>query len=56
MAPWGFEDIDQHEWHTRQWASGLGCDKPEVADMISCLKALPVIDITKSAGNYSVSP
>ena len=33
----------------------LNCDKPDVGEMIECLKVLPVAELTSSAGNYSVS-
>ena len=32
----------------------LNCDKPDVEEMIECLKVLPVAELTSSAGNYSV--
>ena len=32
----------------------LNCDKPDVGEMIECLKVLPVAELTSSAGNYSV--
>ena len=33
----------------------LNCDKPDVGEMIECLKVLPVAELTSSAGNYSVN-
>ena len=32
----------------------LDCDKPDVGEMIECLKEKPVAELTQTAGNYSV--
>jgi len=53
VGPWAFENAQKHEYHTRRWASMLNCDKPDVGEMIECLKVLPVAELTSSAGNYS---
>lgn len=54
VAPWAFEEIKEHEYHTRRMAENLDCNKESVDEMIACLKDVPVAELTKAAGNYSV--
>ena len=55
VTPWGFEDVAQHTYHAKRWASLVNCDKEDVREMIQCLKAVPSEELSSATGNYSVS-
>jgi len=52
LAPWAYDDIDSHEYHTRKWAALVGCTEPDLTDMIACLKTISISEITAATGNY----
>ena len=54
LAPWAFDDVNSHEYHTRRWAATVGCTDPELSDMIACLKTISISELTTATSDYLV--
>ena len=50
---WAFDK--NPEYHARRIARKLDCDLPDTEDLITCLKALPAVNITLAHSKYVVS-
>lgn len=54
VSPWAFDD-KYHEFHARNLADLLGCNFPELDDLVGCLRSVPYADLMAADDHYGVS-